>query len=564
MANTILHKRKSGASGAPVAGDLSLGELAINTADGKLYTKKDDLSVVEIGAGGSSTFTLTASETLYAGTGAGAALTAGATDNFIAGNNAGAALVSGDHNVLIGAEAGQDLTGSNNIMLGQSAGLNATTGTYNVLIGDNVVPGATALTGGGNVCLGGFTGFAMEGSAQQNTFIGGSAGQGNTTGFRNTILGNNAGLHLSTGSENVIIGYGAGPQSGGGDETASGRLWINNVASDTPLIAGDFIGDSVTINGSLTVTGTLAGEIFTEDSLNFWGGSNSGTTLAAGADRNVLVGPVSGRYISTGDDNTVMGYQAGSNISTGSRNTAIGSSALIGSFGAQTTGSDNTAVGDEAGLGLNSTAAQNTLIGSSAGRNLTTGLSNTVVGYQALNNASVSTAGTMTAIGHSCAAKVTGGSGSVFIGHDAGPTTTGTSSSELYIDNTETDTPLVYGDFANDAITINGDLEVTQHLYHDAVVANTTAVAIDWTDGNIQTAAPTAAGNPTYTFTAPDGPARLTFIGTNLGAAGSITWPATVKWPGGTEPTWTSSGVDKIEFVFDGTDYLGTADLAFA
>lgn len=54
MAQTILHKRSATASNVPSVGDLSLGELAINTSDGKLFFKKDDgsESIVEIGEAG--------------------------------------------------------------------------------------------------------------------------------------------------------------------------------------------------------------------------------------------------------------------------------------------------------------------------------------------------------------------------------------------------------------------------------------------------------------------------------------------------------------------------------
>ena len=58
MANTIKIKRSAVAGKAPAVGDLQLGELAINTYDGKLYTKKSvsgTESVVEIGAGSSGT-----------------------------------------------------------------------------------------------------------------------------------------------------------------------------------------------------------------------------------------------------------------------------------------------------------------------------------------------------------------------------------------------------------------------------------------------------------------------------------------------------------------------------
>jgi nucleoside phosphorylase len=54
MANTVRLKRSAVQGKAPVVGDLSLGELAVNTYDGKLYMKKNDGSdaIVEIGAGG--------------------------------------------------------------------------------------------------------------------------------------------------------------------------------------------------------------------------------------------------------------------------------------------------------------------------------------------------------------------------------------------------------------------------------------------------------------------------------------------------------------------------------
>lgn len=55
MANTIQVKRSAVAGKAPTTSDLALGELAINTYDGKLFLKKDNgtESVIEIGAGGS-------------------------------------------------------------------------------------------------------------------------------------------------------------------------------------------------------------------------------------------------------------------------------------------------------------------------------------------------------------------------------------------------------------------------------------------------------------------------------------------------------------------------------
>lgn len=53
MANTFRMKRSAVASKVPTTADLALGEIAINTFDGKLYIKKDNgiASIVEVGTG---------------------------------------------------------------------------------------------------------------------------------------------------------------------------------------------------------------------------------------------------------------------------------------------------------------------------------------------------------------------------------------------------------------------------------------------------------------------------------------------------------------------------------
>lgn len=49
MANTIQHKRSSTSGVTPAASDLSQGELAINIADGKLYTKNSSNAIINLG-----------------------------------------------------------------------------------------------------------------------------------------------------------------------------------------------------------------------------------------------------------------------------------------------------------------------------------------------------------------------------------------------------------------------------------------------------------------------------------------------------------------------------------
>ena len=48
MSNTVILKKNSAAGNAPSASDLSAGELAVNTADGKLFTKHTDGTVKTI------------------------------------------------------------------------------------------------------------------------------------------------------------------------------------------------------------------------------------------------------------------------------------------------------------------------------------------------------------------------------------------------------------------------------------------------------------------------------------------------------------------------------------
>tara|TARA_B100001778_G_scaffold203104_1_gene167743 strand:- start:1035 stop:1361 length:327 start_codon:yes stop_codon:yes gene_type:complete len=71
MAATVLHKR-SGTSGAtPTTSDLSLGEIGVNTYDGKLFVKKSvsgTESIIEIGAssGGAGGPIMQAAQTISA------------------------------------------------------------------------------------------------------------------------------------------------------------------------------------------------------------------------------------------------------------------------------------------------------------------------------------------------------------------------------------------------------------------------------------------------------------------------------------------------------------------
>ena len=89
---------------------------------------------------------------------------------------------------------------------------------------------------------------------------------------------------------------------------------------------------------------------------------------------------------------------------------------------------------------------------------------------------------------------------------------------------------------------------------------SSTSFTVDWSSGNIHTL--TLTGNCTLTFTAPS-PAlgALTLLLTQDGTGSrTVTWPGTVKWSGGTAPTLTTtaSKIDVFNFLYDGTNYIGT------
>ena len=78
MANVIKHKRGSGSD--PSASDLVVGEVAIRTDVGKLFTKMDNGSVAEIAGGGSDIAINTLSSS--SGTGGGSATFNGSAYRF--------------------------------------------------------------------------------------------------------------------------------------------------------------------------------------------------------------------------------------------------------------------------------------------------------------------------------------------------------------------------------------------------------------------------------------------------------------------------------------------------
>jgi len=149
---------------------------------------------------------------------------------------------------------------------------------------------------------------------------------------------------------------------------------------------------------------------------------------------NTFIGHISGQD-NNGNNNTFVGAQSGSS-SRGADNVFIGYSS-----GRDAAGGNNCFVGTYSGS-YSATGSGNTLIGNGSARGVSAGsyTNNTFLGYETGRN-------------------ITSGSGNVFLGYQAGYNEAG--SNKLYIDNSDTSSPLIYGDFNLDALTVNGIFTTT-------------------------------------------------------------------------------------------------------
>jgi hypothetical protein len=88
-----------------------------------------------------------------------------------------------------------------------------------------------------------------------------------------------------------------------------------------------------------------------------------------------------------------------------------------------------------------------------------------------------------------------------------------------------------------------------------------TAKTLDWNNGTKQSV--TATGNVTFTLSNPVAGISYRIEITQDGTGSrTYTWPAAVKWPGGTAPTGSGAAkIDMILLFWDGTSYIGTSSL---
>jgi hypothetical protein len=405
------------------------------------------------------------------------------TFNYFIGHQSGkktkaVGMYNGIYNTFFGYQTGLNNTsGFNNIFIGYKAGYNNTTGPYNIFIGNKA-------------------GFNNQ-AGWNNTFIGESSGTGNTNGRYNTFLGYKTGIVTDTAFYNTYIGCHAGYWNYGSRNTYVGYgtgmtgATFGNGSRNSYL--GCFAGLATTSGSDNSFFGTSSGRRTLTGSRNVFAGVNSGfmnergnnnvfigylagytniggTTVPAdptGGSSNVFVGSEAGYKNYTGKEGTFVGCQAGYNNTTsgnsffgfqsGYTHSLNGGNTFIGhqTGYSSTSSSNNTYLGYHAGY-ANQTGAQNVYLGSYAGQSGTAGSYNVLIGTYAGMNAAGS--GNIM-IGRSSGSTNTAGNNNVFLGYYAGQNETG--SNRLYIDNSNTTSPLIYGEFDNNLLKFNGDVQVS-------------------------------------------------------------------------------------------------------
>jgi hypothetical protein len=180
-------------------------------------------------------------------------------------------------------------------------------------------------------------------------------------------------------------------------------------------------------------------------------GENAGALDDLTNKRNVFVGYDSGKSNTTGYLNTFLGATSGASNTTGHLNVGIGTVSLF----RNTSGTNNVAVGSNT-LAYNTTGENNIALGTQSLFYASTTNNNISIGRDSFFN-HTSGDGNV-AIGIAAGGNNLTGAGNIFIGYNAGSSETG--SDKLYIDNSNTSTPLIFGDFATNLLKVNGTLNV--------------------------------------------------------------------------------------------------------
>ena len=184
------------------------------------------------------------------------------------------------------------------------------------------------------------------------------------------------------------------------------------------------------------------------------------------------------------------------------------------------------------------------------------GDSNVATGYRALTNNF--TGSSNTGLGSEAGYSNQTGSNNIFLGYQAGYNETG--SNKLYIDSSNTATPLIYGDFASDALTINGTLNSTGTLTAAGIMSSQGGIVNTGTltsTGNISTSGTLTAAGIMYSQGGIVNTGTFTSTG-NISTSGTLTAAGNVI-----APAFYHTDGTKMLSMQNGSLHLGASSMIF-
>ena len=165
-----------------------------------------------------------------------------------------------------------------------------------------------------------------------------------------------------------------------------------------------------------------------------------------------------------------IGYRAGYHNQWGDNNIFIGNST-----GWQNNdGYENVVIGRQGAYDMTD-GGLNTMLGNYTGGDITDGWGNVFLGYGVANRSSTG-ADMNVLVGYNAGNDTQIVDGNVMIGYNAGSNVTSNTSDKLYIENSSSNSPLIWGDFATDDLIFYGNLEI------DTGTAGGMAMIIDQDD----------------------------------------------------------------------------------
>jgi len=111
----------------------------------------------------------------------------------------------------------------------------------------------------------------------------------------------------------------------------------------------------------------------------------------------------------------------------------------------------------------------------------------------------------------------------------------------------------------------DNDVEKLIDAWNKVSLSDGATIAVDWAKGNVQEV--TLGGDRTFTFSnGVSGGKYILVMKQDATGSRNPSWPASVKWSAGSEPTWSTAAnaIDLVGFIYDGTNYLGFALTGFA